>query len=426
MRQHPVVLLTVDSLRDDTLTAECFPDSFSLFETDFSIYTNAFSHGIATPFAFPGIISASHVVGDKQMGSSVWTLAERLADWQSVGFSNNGLLSEERGYHRGFDSFHDLKPPDRITLFDRLKESERLRNSRVASFMYRSMLTVRQQLTESSGVDDPFPSRDWGAPAVVEFVKRQLRETPDSFVWAHFMDPHTPYHPDKAPDLDVAYSRAELADIHDRFHKKNADLLSDDKMAALRELYESNVRYFDTALADLLEWCRDQPWYDEALILIASDHGDLFGEYGRTFHPWDADPWDELVHVPLLVKYPDGEHARKTFDHLVQHRDIAATIIDTLGIEDATIPDNTHPLSDPVDRHVISKSNTALRLTEPSGRLVVRRDGSTDREGTLSDEGEQQLEAATYPNCRDARDVVIGIGEIERQQQLEELGYLQS
>ena len=53
----------------------------------------------------------------------------------------------------------------------------------------------------------------------------------------------------------------------------------------------------------LLEF-RTKEWYDDALIVLVGDHGELFGEHGYMFHPMGSDPYNELIRTPLLVKDP--------------------------------------------------------------------------------------------------------------------------
>jgi len=44
--------------------------------------------------------------------------------------------------------------------------------------------------------------------------------------------------------------------------------------------------------------------YDDSLIVVVSDHGQLLGEHGKMKHGTYLD--DELLMVPLFVKYPDN------------------------------------------------------------------------------------------------------------------------
>jgi len=75
--------------------------------------------------------------------------------------------------------------------------------------------------------------------------------------------------------------------------------------------------------------------YDNTLIVWLSDHGEPlgYGEHGhgimRKCRPW---PYEELVHVPLVIRHPDLEPQR--ISSFVQNVEIAPTILDFLGIKD--------------------------------------------------------------------------------------------
>ena len=58
----------------------------------------------------------------------------------------------------------------------------------------------------------------------------------------------------------------------------------------------------------LIDFLREEELYDDAIIVFTSDHGEEFGERG--FVGWHAHTlYDELLHVPLLVKLPGAAHA---------------------------------------------------------------------------------------------------------------------
>ncbi|MFC4988571.1 sulfatase [Saliphagus infecundisoli] len=418
----PVVLLTVDTLRADRLTPDCFPESFPLFEREFARFTSAISHGNATPHAFPGIVTGYPVVGNGEFRSEATTIAEILGG-ASSGFSNNAHLTAERGYDRGFDRFHDLSPPDSRSPVERLKRIEALRDSETVVKAYRLLRRLRDAAKSNGeeGVVHPFPNPKTTADVVTEFVVRRLGKA-DDFVWGHYMDPHKPFHPDQAvdgPEIDRSYEEIE----HLNSYEHTRDPVNEDDMAFLESLYDSNIRYLDRELARLFETMRERGVYDDALIVVVGDHGELFGEHGLMFHPMDVDPVDELVRTPLLVKYPGGAHAGETFDHLVQHADVLATIARVTGISSPAIPETAHPLTETDPRRVISKSNTSIRLTEPDGVAFVRRDGTESGIEEVSEEGRERLEEAEFPAVETTGGTVKGVEEAERKRRLEALGY---
>lgn len=415
---RPFVLLTVDSLRADCVTSDLLGNSLEVLNRDYASFSNAFSYGVATPFAFPGIIAGHHPVGNGLIPEEASTLAEAISG-PSEGYSNNGHLREERGYSRGFDRFEDSSPisEERAESFTGrivkiLKKIDVLRNSTVANRFYKRFIRT------------PLPQPAFPAEELSTFVRHRLKEDPSGLHWSHWMDPHTPYHPETAIDApDDLPSLRELEELNDRLIPGDASALSEDEITLSRDLYNANVRYFDKHFARLLEWMAEQPWYDEALIVVVSDHGEYFGEHNYLFHTWDIDPHDEAVNVPLWVKYPNQADGGKTFDHLVGHGDILATAASELDDIDLVPPTHTAPLRSKSNRHVVSVSNTAKRLTEPDGVYIKRRSGTNEREGRLSKDGKDFLDQVPFPECITSKGDAKGVEEAERQRQLRELGY---
>jgi arylsulfatase A-like enzyme len=417
----PVLLLTIDSLRSDRFNSACFPKTWSTFESDFATFSSALAHGNATPLAFPSIITSRPVTGDGTLPSEATTIAELFDDRQTSGFSNNGHLIEERGYHRGFDSFHDLAPPDTPSLVGRLKQIDTLRESEIVTKAYRLYRRVRSAGAGNGRFIDNFPNPKTTADAVSDFVIRRLSATPKSFVWAHYMDPHKPYHPDQAidgPEMDR--SRAEIKALNSYGHSK--DPVDENDMDFLKALYESNIRYLDKELARLFDWLQTENLYDDALIVVVSDHGDLFGEHGLMFHPLDVDPHDELIETPLLVKYPSNRHGGETFDHPVQHADISPTIAEYVAVPGPEY-EHAHQLTETTPRYVVSKSNVAVRVTEDGGTGLKRRDGTRKGVESLSEYGRELLQDASFPEVSTQGGNIKGVEEHQRRKRLKQLGY---
>jgi len=66
------------------------------------------------------------------------------------------------------------------------------------------------------------------------------------------------------------------------------------------EIYEAQIREFDRVVADLAGDLGER--FDEALVVVTGDHGQLFGEEGMVGHHTSLHP--HAVHVPLLVSLP--------------------------------------------------------------------------------------------------------------------------
>lgn len=101
------------------------------------------------------------------------------------------------------------------------------------------------------------------------------------------------------------------------------------------DAYDGEIRFVDDQLRRLLDGLRARGRYENALIVVTADHGELFGEHGDTGHgDW---LWEELVHVPLLVRYPGSRGAGRRRDEPVSVQDVAAIVAGELG---AALPES--------------------------------------------------------------------------------------
>jgi len=94
-------------------------------------------------------------------------------------------------------------------------------------------------------------------------------------------------------------------------------------------LYDSDVSYNDHVLGKLVEELRKRGHLDDTLIVLASDHGEELWDHGRIGHGQSLR--EELVHVPLLFRYPPYFPSGKVVDEGVDVMDVLPTLTDVLG-----------------------------------------------------------------------------------------------
>jgi len=95
---------------------------------------------------------------------------------------------------------------------------------------------------------------------------------------------------DFAPDMKYFQENRFLKILYETKHKYNNDPLEPEKNLAL---YDANIRYVDDNIKILLGNLKDLGIKDETLIVITSDHGEAFGEYGF----WDHIKGHELFNL---------------------------------------------------------------------------------------------------------------------------------
>jgi len=140
------------------------------------------------------------------------------------------------------------------------------------------------------------------------------------------MDPHVPYTP-PAP-FDRKYE-PYVDDTH-----PGADPRTDYKEPADRDRmiaqYDGEIAYGDQEFGRLVRELKARGQYDDALIVFTADHGEEFLDHGQWTHGKSV--FDELVHVPLIVKFPKNRDAGRRIDQQVRTMDILPTVLEAMGL----------------------------------------------------------------------------------------------
>ena len=121
------------------------------------------------------------------------------------------------------------------------------------------------------------------------------------FVWVHLYDPHDPYEP--PPPYSQTYKD---------------------------HLYDGEIAYADSALADFLAYLKKHGRYENSIIVVVGDHGEGLGEHHEDTHGIFL--YDSTTHVPLIVKLPSRGIAGKVVDAQVRTTDILPTVLDLLHV----------------------------------------------------------------------------------------------
>jgi arylsulfatase A-like enzyme len=162
----------------------------------------------------------------------------------------------------------------------------------------------------------------------VRFVRTVDTDRP-SFLYLHFMDTHGPYLDPQAPADEAGRAGRDeawrgwstLGGTEASRHAAPA--------AAMTAAYDSGVRRVDAALDRILKAYAKRGLLEDTLVVFTADHGEEFLEHGGTTHKGTL--FEELVHVPLVVRAPGGAAGRR-WPGLVRSFDVAPTLLDYAGI----------------------------------------------------------------------------------------------
>ena len=145
-------------------------------------------------------------------------------------------------------------------------------------------------LSERKGDETARVARDW---------LDQHKEQP-FFLFVHFYDPHEPYEP---PEPFASKWSAHP--------------------------YEGEVAFADYCVGQVLDKLRQLGLYDDTLIVITGDHGEMLGEHGELNHGFFI--YEGALRVPLVMRVPRAPAASRQVDAPVSLIDIAPTIVSLVG-----------------------------------------------------------------------------------------------
>jgi len=163
----------------------------------------------------------------------------------------------------------------------------------------------------------------------IEFIEKN--RAPDLFLFMHTYAIHAPYIPpreflhklNKKPRFTARNTYAR-----NRQFKKN---VPSEIKKAMEELYDAEIMAFDSYFGEFIAYLKRNGLYDRSSIVFFSDHGEEFYDHlgwshGHSLH-------NELIKVPLIIKFPGDIYQSLRVKEIVGIIDILPTLLDYLRIE---------------------------------------------------------------------------------------------
>jgi arylsulfatase A-like enzyme len=310
--QPNVLLLVLDTMRGDRCAFLGYdrPTTPALdeFAKEATVFTRAWSSSNWTAPAhaslFTGVGADRHGLsssGRPFLRPYIPTLAERFgeAGYATACFSNNELVAPEFGLTRGFARFDAL-----------YKDEKR-----------------------------PEPTSRQAHTLAAEWAEAQQRAGKPFFLFINDVEPHQPYIPsaeDAALLARSAPTPAETAAASwyepNLVMKFNLGAVQIDpkSMAVHSDLYDGELRMLDREVGVLLERLKRSKLLDSTVVVILSDHGEFLGEHHIVDHAFGL--YREVLHVPLLVRWPGTFEAGRRVTDVVRIEDVAPTLLELCGL----------------------------------------------------------------------------------------------
>jgi arylsulfatase A-like enzyme len=200
-------------------------------------------------------------------------------------------------------------------------------------------------LNPQHGFDVGFDRYVMNAPLTDPAVDRRIREwlrTADQpfFLWLHYLSPHAPYraHPEYFSLIGRDPFRAGVmfpAEEVERYKDPDRKL-SPGRISDIVDLYDSEIWFADRSIGALIRFLDELGVLDRTVVAVTADHGEEFKDHQGMGHSDTL--FDELIRVPLLLRYPPALPAGRVVDTAVETIDLFPTLLDLLGIEDGWPP----------------------------------------------------------------------------------------
>jgi arylsulfatase A-like enzyme len=313
-RRH-VLLLTVDTLRNDYLSGNGYDRPTTPFLDQILGNSSKFTHAITPiPRTTPALASLLTGVYPKTtqvrtlvdtLSSRVATLAELLKErgYATLAIVSNHLLVPQRGLNRGFD------------VYDNAGDVRDAAETTAAALAHLRGYTPRDAL----------------------------------FLWVHYIDPHVPYYPpaELAKSFDPGYEGPYAVNfgeikgaIGDQAYptdlgKEKAvyrNTLPAAVNAHVRRLYAADIRYTDDHVAELIAGLQSR-FGNDWLIIFTADHGEGMGEHNYYYDHGDY-VYDGTLRVPLAFLFSPRDPLRghHVIDDWVSLIDVMPTVAELVGV----------------------------------------------------------------------------------------------
>lgn len=209
----------------------------------------------------------------------------------------------------------------------------------VAGYRTGAIVANEGYVTPRYGLDQGFEHFDVemrDIPDIVRAVDAWLaaEDGRPNFLFVNTMDTHRPYNLTPREGFVQPESPREgvelLTELAGPVLTRSGPVPALDRLAALYDLAVANL---DEGIGDLLDVLRAHERFDDAVVVILSDHGESFGEHDLIEHGKDL--YEHQLRVPFLVKAAGQTTTRvETAEtSLVHLPSLLAAHVDALGVE---------------------------------------------------------------------------------------------
>jgi choline-sulfatase len=182
-------------------------------------------------------------------------------------------------------------------------------------------------------------------------ARRKIEHRP-FFLWYHYLKTHLPYSDDSPNNLKRPHSpredRLEKVRRQAAVHFDETNFTPAD-IPHIRQLQASSVKEFDLWFKEFWDFYRQGGFWRDSILVLTADHGDEHGERGLVGHASTTlagHLHEEIVRIPLIIWLPEGvDGTAADTAGMFSHIDIMPTLLSLVGISPAHHPEGRNILT---------------------------------------------------------------------------------
>ncbi|MFQ5636727.1 MAG: sulfatase-like hydrolase/transferase [bacterium] len=269
------------------------------------------------------------------------TLAEALKEngYETGAFvdGNRKLnIGADHGFDQGFDFYEHH--PDRFFAYEKL-------------YLVKRLLNFLENFLHSRGLPDMHSDNIF--EGMLSWLSRREDARP-FFAFLHTYDVHSDFGTKLPYVAPKEFRQFEYKDYRGDFTGCNAegvcatdflgqinkrirrgthtpeDLLTDEDVKFITSLYDCGIEYTDFEFGRFEKALKKMGVLDNTIVVLTSDHGEEFFQHDQLKH---NQYFDEVIKVPLIMRYPAKVEQKSKVTNLTRSIDILPTILDLAEIE---------------------------------------------------------------------------------------------
>lgn len=239
--------------------------------------------------------------------------------------------------------------------------------------LYKFKTTVKEKTKAQIRISSPFEWVQYPDKSFKQIFIDELFTAPVSsadydkphFLYLHYMAAHAPHMvQDEAkkqfynkfsdsilPKRSIMNDRGDILHMNDhKFivqaqHAKDWSKENDD-INWHNNRYDEEILFLNEEIQKLVNILKKTGEYDDTLLIITADHGEEFLDHGFISHSQSL--YNELLHIPLIMIYPNGWDGGIRIRQMTQTVDMMPTLINLINVPES--------LTEAADKQISGKS----------------------------------------------------------------------